>query len=148
MDHKDDSNTLFLRYETGRKVRSCHAKYQKQDASQDCILINIFQSLFTQNTKEYILQVASFLGDSCPDRLLADDENILKLVMEHSSLDSMKKDSIRWCSDRVGYQPFIRKDTTGGWKELMSEEQAAKLQKRLDEKFTKEELEYLGDQYQ
>lgn len=118
VDHKDDPNTLFLRYETGRK-----------------------------NTKEYILQVASFLGGSYPDRLLADDEKILKLVMEHSSLDSMKKDSIRWCSDRAGYQPFIRKGTTGGWKELMSEEQAAKLQKRLDEKFTKEELEYLGDQY-
>ena len=119
MDSKDDPNILFLRYETGRK-----------------------------NTREYILQIASFLDNSMyPDRLLAGNEKILNLVLEHSSLDSMKKDPRRWCSDRTGYQPFIRRGSTGGWRELLSEEQAIKLQKRLDDLFSKEELEYLGDQY-
>ncbi|KAL7537103.1 hypothetical protein ACHAWF_005660 [Thalassiosira exigua] len=119
LDHKDDPNTLFLRYETGRK-----------------------------NAREYILQIASFLDDSIyPAKLLADDERILKLVMEHSSLKSMKKDPLRWCSDRKGHQPFIRRGDTGTWGELLSEDQAALLQKRLDENLTKEELEYLGDQY-
>eukprot|EP00804_Cyclotella_cryptica_P016993 CCRYP_001913-RA/>CCRYP_001913-RA protein AED:0.28 eAED:0.28 QI:0/0.5/0.66/1/0/0/3/1325/291 len=119
LDHKDDPNVLFLRYEKGR-----------------------------QDTREYILQIAAFLDDSIyPQRLLADDERILKLVMEHSSLDSMKQNPRRWCSDRTGFKPFIRKGSTGGWDELLSEEQAALLQKRLDEMFTKEELGFLGDQY-
>lgn len=47
LDHKDDPNSLFLRYETGRK-----------------------------NTRDYILQIASFLDDSVyPAKLLADDES-------------------------------------------------------------------------
>ncbi len=119
LDHKDDPNVLFLRYETGRG-----------------------------NTREYVLEIASFLDESIyPARLLADDERVLKLVLEHSSLDSMKKDPRRWCSDRTGFQPFIRRGSTGGWKELLSEEQAALLQRRLDETFTTEELKFLGDMY-
>lgn len=119
LDHKDDDNVLFLRYETGRK-----------------------------NTREYILQIASYLDDTIyPSKLLADDEKILKLVMEHSSLESMKKDPQRWCSARDGYQPFIRSGKIGGWRELLSEEQANKLQTKLNATFTKEELEWLGEQY-
>lgn len=119
LDHKDDSNTLFLRYETGRK-----------------------------NVRKYIIQIATFLDDSIyPAKLLADDEKILKLIMEHSSLDSMKKDPQRWCSARDGYQPFIRSGKIGGWKELMSLEQAEKLQQKLNETFTMKELEWLGEQY-
>ena len=68
--------------------------------------------------------------------------------MEHSSLNSMKKEPLRWCSDRTGHEPFIRKGSTGGWDELLSEEQAGLLQKRLNEMFSKEELEFLGEQYQ
>ena len=86
LDNKDNPNVLFQRYETGRK-----------------------------NTREYILQIASFLDNSIyPARLLANGERILNLVLEHSSLDSMKKDPRRWCSDRTGYQPFIRRGSTGG----------------------------------
>ena len=119
LNHKDDPNILFLRYETGR-----------------------------QNTKEYILEIARFLDESIyPAKLLADDEKILKMVMEHSSLESMKKDSQRWCSARDGYEPFIRSGKIGGWKELMSEAQASELQQKLDETFTKEELQWLGEQY-
>jgi hypothetical protein len=87
------------------------------------------------------------LGDEYPKKLLANDEMILKMVMEHSSLDSMKKDPRRWCSDRMGYQPFIRRGSTGGWNELLSEEQAGLLQNRLNEMFTKDELDFLGEQY-
>ena len=87
------------------------------------------------------------MGDEYPKKLLANDEMILKMVMEHSSLDSMKKDPRRWCSDRTGYQPFIRRGSTGGWNELLSEEQAGLLQNRLNEMFTKDELDFLGEQY-
>ena len=73
---------------------------------------------------------------------------ILKLVMEHSSLNSMKKEPLRWSGvDRTRHEPFIRKGSTGGWGELLSEEQAGLLQKRLDEMFSKKELEFLGEQY-
>lgn len=93
------------------------------------------------------MQIAEFLGEEYPKKLLADNERILKLVMEHSSLDSMKQNPRRWCSDRTGYQPFIRRGSTGGWNELLSVEQAELLQKRLNEMFTKEELDFLGEQY-
>ena len=118
LDHKDDPNVLFLRYESGRK-----------------------------DVRGYILQIAAFMGEKYPKKLLADDERILKLVMEHSSLDSMKQNPRRWCSDRTGFKPFIRKGSTGGWSELLSEDQAGMLQKRLDEMFTKDELNFLGEQY-
>jgi short-subunit dehydrogenase len=118
MDHKDDPNVLFQRYENGR-----------------------------QNTREYVLQIASFLGSGYPEQLLADNEKILNLVLEHSSLDSMKKEPTRWCSDRTGYQPFIRRGATGEWDELLSKDQAAMLQNRLDQMFTKSELDFLGDLY-
>jgi short-subunit dehydrogenase len=118
MDHKDDPNVLFQRYENGR-----------------------------QNTREYVLQIASFLGNTYPEQLLADNEKILNLVLEHSSLDSMKKEPTRWCSDRTGYQPFIRRGATGEWDELLSKDQAAMLQNRLDQMFTKSELDFLGDLY-
>ena len=48
---------------------------------------------------------------------------------------------------RDGFEPFIRSGKTGGWRELMSEEQAAKLQQRLEDEFTKDELEWLGEHY-
>ncbi len=119
MNHKDDPNVLFLRYEHGRA-----------------------------NPREYVLQIAKFLNeDIYPVKLLEDNERLLNLVLEHSSLDSMKKDPTRWCSDRSGYQPFIRRGSTGGWNELLSVEQAGKLQKRLDDLFTKDELKFLGEQY-
>lgn len=118
MDHKDDPNVLFQRYESGR-----------------------------QNTREYVLQIASFLGKFYPERLLADNEKILNLVLEHSFLDSMKKAPARWCSDRTGYQPFIRRGGTGEWDELLSKDQATMLQNRLDHMFTKSELDFLGDLY-
>mmetsp|Transcript_27983 Transcript_27983/g.56471 ORF Transcript_27983/g.56471 Transcript_27983/m.56471 type:complete len:305 (+) Transcript_27983:124-1038(+) len=119
LDRKDDPNMLFLKYEEGRK-----------------------------DTRKYILQIAEFVDtDMYPARLLADDEKILKLVLEHSSLEAMKQHPRRWCSDRTGYKPFIRKGSTGGWDELLTEEQAELIQKRLDEVFTKEELEFLGEQY-
>ncbi len=79
--------------------------------------------------------------------LLANGERILNLVLEHSSLDSMKKDPRRWCSDRTGYQPFIRRGSTGGWTELLSVEQAALLRSRLTEIFSEAELNFLGELY-
>ncbi|KAL7491181.1 hypothetical protein ACHAWT_000617 [Skeletonema menzelii] len=119
LNHKDDPNVLFLRYENGRA-----------------------------NSREYVLQIAKFLNeDVYPAKLLADNERLLNLVLEHSSLKSMKKDPTRWCSHRTGYQPFIRRGSTGGWRELMSVDQANKLQERLDEVFSKEELEFLGEHY-
>jgi len=119
LNHKDDPNVLFLRYEHGRS-----------------------------NPREYVLQIAQFLNEEIyPAKLLADNERLLNLVLEHSSLDSMKKDPTRWCSDRTGYEPFIRRGSMGGWKELMSVEQADMLQKKLDEVFSREELEFLGEQY-
>ena len=100
-----------------------------------------------KDRRQYVLDIAKFLGDRHYDKLIANGEKMLGLVLEHSSIESMKTNPLRWCSARDGFEPFIRSGKTGGWRELMSEEQAAKLQARLKENFTNEELEWLGEHY-
>jgi len=100
-----------------------------------------------KDRRQYVLDIAKFLGDRHYDKLIANGEKMLGLVLEHSSIESMKVNPRRWCSARDGFEPFIRSGKTGGWRELMSEEQAAKLQARLKENFTNEELEWLGEHY-
>jgi hypothetical protein len=120
MDHKDDPNVLFLTYE---RIRA--------------------------DTRGAILEISTFLdSERLPPKLLANDEEILNLVLEHSSLKNMKKHPLRWSSERPKeHTPFIRKGSIGEWDELLREEQAAMLQKRLNESFSPSELEFLGSQY-
>ena len=70
LDRKDDENVLFLRYEEARKDR-----------------------------RQFVLDIAKFLGDRHYDKLIANNEKMLGLVLEHSSIESMKENPRRWCSE-------------------------------------------------
>jgi hypothetical protein len=120
MDHKDDPNVLFLTYEELRK-----------------------------NTRQTVLSVAAFLdADIYPQKLVANDDELMEQVLSHSSLDNMKKDPMRWSSDRPKqHAPFIRNGSVGGWGELLQPERAVLLDERMKVTFTEKELDYLGDKY-
>jgi hypothetical protein len=120
LEHKGDPNVLFLTYEDMRR-----------------------------DTRAAILKVATFLDPAVyPARLLANNEKMLQAVLHHSSLDSMKKDPGRWSSTRpAAHTPFIRKGSVGDWEELLTDQQATQLDRRMKETCSAEELEWLGDMY-
>ena len=119
LDHRGDSNLLFLTYEDMRT-----------------------------DTKRAILTIAEFLGKEWKAKLLENDEAILKLVLEYSSIGSMKKDPQRWASERPKeHTPFIRKGSLGDFSELLSQDQIDLLDKRTRETCSQAELEFLGRFY-
>ena len=120
LNHKDDENVLLLTYESLRS-----------------------------DPRAGVLKIADFLDANVyPDRLLANEEEILNKVLEHSSLKSMQKDPMRWCSERPKeHTPFIRKGSMGGWDEILSPEQAEILDNKMRDICSEEELQMLGDKY-
>lgn len=120
LDHRDDPNCLFLTYESLRK-----------------------------DPRAGVLKIAEFLDPAVyPAKLLANGGDILDKVLSHSSLENMKKEPRRWCSDRPKeHTPFIRKGSTGGWGELLNKEQVDALDKRMGDMCSEEELQLLGDKY-
>ena len=118
-DHKDDDNVLFLTYEALR-----------------C------------NTRETILSIAKFINMDYYHKLLEQDEHILDEVLKHSSLECMKQNPIRWCSERPSEQtPFIRNGGVGSWGEILTSTQVAILDNMMKKAFTEDELALLGEKY-
>ena len=119
LDHKDDPNVLLLTYESLR-----------------------------EDARSGVLKIAKFLGEEYSIKLLANGEDILNKVLEHSSLKMMKQDPRRWASERPKeHTPFIRKGSLGGWNELLKPDQIEILDKMMREKCSKEEMDFLGDKY-
>lgn len=126
LDHRNDPNVLLMTYESIRK-----------------------------NTRDSILKIADFIElpdtdnrKTLREMLLENNEEILKRVLEHSSLDNMKKNPLRWSSERPReHTPFIRKGNVGQWDEIMTETQAQILNQKMKSEFSDEELKYLGDVY-
>lgn len=124
LDHKEDKHVLFVTYE---------------DICRD--------------KRKVVLQVADFIGHDdgnfLREELLKNEEALLKKVLYHTSLEEMKKDPLRWCSERkVEHTPFIRKGQVGGWKELLTKEQENVLDDLMRSHFTEKELkEDLGSDY-
>jgi len=76
------------------------------------------------------------------------DQDIMQAIQHHSSLSSMKKDPLRWCSARDSqFTPFVRSGKVAGWKELLSLDQVEHLDTKTKDVFTQEELRFLGPQY-
>ena len=119
LDHKDDNNVLFLTYEGLR-----------------------------HNTRDTVLSIAKFIRLDVYHKLLENDEDILKKVLDHSSLEKMKKDPLRWCSERPSEKtPFIRNGQVGAWGELLSTSQVEVLDRMMEEAFTTDELAFMGEKY-
>jgi len=120
LDHRNDPNVLLLTYESMR-----------------------------DDPRSALERIADFLGQPAFDD--NNDNNALLLIqniLHHSSLDSMKKDPLRWCSARSHeHAPFIRKGSHGEWNELLTVEQAALLDQRMRETVSEQELAFLGDKY-
>lgn len=115
--------------------------------NQPNVLLLTYEYVRT-NTREAILKLADFIGKDYRLKLLSNDEKILNLVLEHSTLDNMKKDALRWCSSRPKHHtPFIRNGSIGKWNELLTTEQSNILDQKMEKYFTKEELTFLGNQY-
>jgi hypothetical protein len=133
IDHRDDDHVLFLTYEEIRSdKRGCILKMAKfidthggVRNDDDCISTTTIES-----------------------KLLENDEELMKKVIFHSSLESMKKDPLRWCSERPEqFTPFIRNGNVGMWNELLTDKQALALDEKMREVFSTKELEILGNKY-
>ena len=119
LDHREDDNVLFLTYEGLRR-----------------------------NTRDTVLSIAKFISVEVYQKLLENDEDVLMRVLEHSSLEKMKQDPLRWCSERPSEQtPFIRNGKVGAWGELLTDSQAGILDRMMKEAFVAEELAFLGEKY-
>ena len=100
---KSDENVLFLTYE------------ELKGSTRDCVL-----------------QIASFLGETYKSRLLASNEALLNDVLEHSSFESMHKSQDRWSSDRPKeYTRFVRKGSIGDWKTHLTSAQSEGMNRRV-----------------
>lgn len=101
------------------------------------------------NTRKRILELAEFIGgDELKQNLLANDNLILDQVVEHSSVKSMQKDVLRWSSARPADQTqFVRKGIIGDWRNVLSKDQSDRIDQKMNEYFTKEELKILWPNY-
>jgi hypothetical protein len=120
-DHRHDANVLFMTYEDLRL-----------------------------NTKEGILKIATFLGPQYVASLSEGNsqDEIIDLILLHSSLEKMKENQIRFCSERPkDHTPFIRKGSVGGWDEILKPEQEDLLNMRMREAFSDQERAFLGKMY-
>jgi hypothetical protein len=119
LDHKHDTNVFFVTYE------------------------NILR-----DKRHVILQLADFIGGSIQEELLNDNEELMKKVLQHTSVEAMKQHPLRWCSERkMEHSPFIRSGKVGGWNELLTKWQEEKIDDLMRVHFTMEELIDLGDEY-
>lgn len=118
-DHRNDDNILFITYENIR-------------ADQE----------------EVIRKIAKFIGGGLESRLEENDNSLMKKILKYSSLKEMKKDPLRWCSERKAeHTPFIRSGKVGGWGELLTREQGETLDKMMRDEFTLEDLKQFGEKY-
>lgn len=119
LDRKNDANVLFITYE------SIHADKGK-----------------------VLMEIAKFIGGGMEEKLIENDGALIGKVLLHSSLEEMKKDALRWCSERkVEHTPFIRSGKVGGYTEILTKEQGEKLDDVMRCRFSQEELNFLGLQY-
>lgn len=119
LDRKDDSNVLFITYESIRADK-----------------------------RKVLMTIANFIGGGMEEKLIANDEALITKVLFHSSLEEMKKNPLRWCSERtVEHTPFIRSGKVGGYNELLTKEQRMRLDDMMRSQFSQEELDFLGLEY-
>lgn len=118
-EHRHDDNILFLTYE------------------------NIIS-----HKEESLLQIADFISNDLVQKLKETDNELMEKILLHSSVQSMQKDPLRWCSERKAkFTPFIRKGQSGSWNELLTDEQVQRLDNMTRKYFTETELQELGDKY-
>lgn len=118
-NHKFDDNVLFITYEE-----------------------------IIANKRDAILKIAQFISSNLVEKVKKNNGEMMEKIILHSSVENMKKDPLRWCSERkVKFTPFIRQGHSGSWNELLSDVQVEKLDKITREIFSSDEVKELGDKY-
>lgn len=118
-DHRHDNNVLFLTYEQ-----------------------------IVSYKEEAILQIARFISDDLVDKVMQNNGELMKKILLHSSVENMKKEPLRWSSERKSkFTPFIRRGESGSWNELLSDDKVQLLDRKFRERFNSEEVEEFGDKY-
>jgi hypothetical protein len=80
-----------------------------------------------------VAAIAAFLGGRAAE--LAREPGGLDAVVRASDFRAMRRDQARWSSARpAGMPPFVRKGTTGDWRNLFSAEQARRLAAKFQER--------------
>jgi hypothetical protein len=119
-DHRHDDNVLLLTYEQ-----------------------------IVSNKREAILEIARFIsGNTMVEKVMENDGELMEKILFHSSVEQMKTEPLRWCSERKAkFTPFIRQGQSGSWNEILCDEQVEILDKKTRDFFDAEELKELGDKY-
>mmetsp|Transcript_11632 Transcript_11632/g.16986 ORF Transcript_11632/g.16986 Transcript_11632/m.16986 type:complete len:326 (-) Transcript_11632:56-1033(-) len=140
MDRRNDPHVLFVKYEDIRENKASVVKEIAKFIDADLDLSKISRNSGNVGGNPDIEVTTASSGN--------DTKTLLDKILYFSSLEEMKKDPLRWSSERKSNQtPFIRKGVVGGWKELLTEAQGEVLNGIMKKKFSSEELELLGSKY-
>lgn len=119
------------------------------------VLILLYEDM-KSDIRGAVLKIAEFMGQEYKRKLIADDELILKKVLENTTLQKMKKDmnegKIAAFQDEIkplnGQKlEFIRKGIVGDYMNYFNEQENEILEKMFHEKFDGTGLEHLWDKY-
>lgn len=140
MDRRNEPHVLFVKYE---------------DICEDKALVlrKIAKFIAPDLDLNKLIESSDNVGCN-PDKEVSSDGNgydtrtLMDNILHFSNIEEMKKDPLRWCSERKSnHTPFIRKGAVGGWKELLTKAQGEMLDEIMKKKFSSEELEVLGSKY-
>ena len=145
-----DFNVYFNLFRDGNVDFGCYYEMTRswfELRQKDNVLLLTYENIVS-NKEKAIKQIAHFLDAKLVSKLEDNGGKLMKIILHHSSLESMKKDPLRWCSQRQEqFTPFIRNGKSGDWMTSLSEEQVKVLDAKTREYFTPKELEDLGEKY-
>ena len=119
------------------------------------ILILLYEDM-KSDTRTAILRIAEFIGGDYKEQLLANDEKMLKIVIENSSFGKMKdafSEETRHPERPPVFGPdgerieFIRKGIVGDYLNYFTEQENEIMDRVFHEKFDGTGLEHLWDKY-
>jgi len=106
-----------------------------ESQSQQNVYFILYENMKT-NFKHEVKMLARFLGEDIENNLLANDEKLLKKIIAVTSFQNMQKNDVIFTPaniKRVKNMPFTRKGVIGDWKNFMTSEQSAAVDKKLEE---------------
>lgn len=130
----DDFCQLFIdgKCEYGDYFHNVPGWY-KQSLEKENICMFLYEDMKSDLESE-LRRLAAFLGAEYTQRLTADDDKLLKEMVESASIGSMKANNKQFMkSERPAHLPFVRKGVVGDWRSLMTSEQSAEIDRRTRE---------------
>ncbi len=145
-----DFDVFFDLFSRGKVDFGCYYEMTRSWFDQrhkDNVLLITYENIIAEKG-EAIKKIAQFLSEDLLHKLEDDNGELMEKILLHSSVESMKKDPLRWCSERKEkFTPFIRSGKTGEWTRKLSEAQIKTLDEKTRKYFNEEQLKELGDKY-